>query len=132
LIFLSGFQEDAEFPTNFDFIGMDFGAIFTFKDAFDFDSIDSGAFEYDYISCEISVERMLQLRQRNRRKHQNNCVFCKENIKKSRWYRYFTRPRLTHKITHKLSSSDSFGKFCHWFCMSLGKVEEFTPIFNQS
>ncbi len=66
--FLSGFQEDVEFATNFDFIGMDFGADFTFEDAFDFDSIDSGAFEYDNISCEFSVERMLRQRQRNRRK----------------------------------------------------------------
>jgi hypothetical protein len=32
---LSRFQEDAEFATNFDFIGMDFGADFTFEDAFD-------------------------------------------------------------------------------------------------
>ncbi len=65
---LSGFQEDAEFATNFDFIEMDFGADFTLKDAFDFDSIDSGAFEYDNISCESSVERVLRLQQRNRRK----------------------------------------------------------------
>jgi hypothetical protein len=97
--FLSGFQEDAEFATNFDFIGMDFGADFTFKDAFDFNSIDSGAFEYDNISCESSVERMLWLRRRNRRKRQNNRVFCKENVKKSCWYRYFTRPGLTREIT---------------------------------
>ena len=54
--FLSRFQEDAEFATNFDFIGTEFGADFTFEDAFDFDSIGSGAFEYDNISCEFSVK----------------------------------------------------------------------------
>ena len=125
---LSGFQEDAEFATNFDFIGTEFGADFTFEDAFDFDSIGSGAFEYDNISCESSVERMLWLRRRNRRKRQNNRVFCKENVKKSCWYRYFTRPGLTREITHNLSSSDCFGEFRQWFCMSLGKVEELTTI----
>ncbi len=66
---LSGFQEDVEFATNFDFIGMDFGADFTFEDAFDFNSIDSGAFEYDNISCEFSVKSVWRQRQRNRRKH---------------------------------------------------------------
>jgi hypothetical protein len=57
-----------------------------------------------------------------------SCVFCKENVKKSCWYRYFTCPGLTCKITHALSSSDCFGEFCQWFCMSLGKVEELTTI----
>ncbi len=72
---LSGFQEDAEFATNFNFIGTDFGADFTFKDAFDFNSIDSGVFEYDNKSCEFSVESVWWQRQCNRRKHQKNCVF---------------------------------------------------------
>jgi hypothetical protein len=48
-VFLSGFQEDAECTTNFNFLGMDFGADFTFNDAFNFNSIDSGAFEYNNI-----------------------------------------------------------------------------------
>jgi hypothetical protein len=43
--FLSGFQEDAEFVTDFNFLGVDFGAALTFKDAFNFDSVCSGAFE---------------------------------------------------------------------------------------
>ena len=72
---LSGFQEDAEFATNFNFIGTDCGADFTFKDAFDFNSIDSGVFEYDNKSCEFSVESVWWQRQCNRRKHQKNCVF---------------------------------------------------------
>ena len=73
--FLSGFQEDAEFVTDFDFLGIDFGAAFTFEDAFDFDSIGSGAFEYNNISCEFSVERILWRRPCNRREHQLNRVF---------------------------------------------------------
>ncbi len=91
---------------------MDFGADFTFEDAFDFDSIDSGAFEYDNISCEFSVKSVWRLWQRNRRKRQKNRISCKENIKKSCWYPYFTRPGLTCEITHDLSSSDRFGEFC--------------------
>jgi hypothetical protein len=59
---LSGFQEDAKFAANFDFIGKDFVADFMFGDAFDFDSIDSGAFEYDNISCEFSVKSVWRLR----------------------------------------------------------------------
>jgi hypothetical protein len=125
---LSGFQEDAEFAPNFDFIGTDFGADFTFEDAFDFDSIDSGAFEYDNLSCKFSVKSVWRQRQRNRRKRQKNCVFCKENVKKSCWYQYFTRPELTREITHNLSSSNCFGEFCQWFCMFLRKVEELTTI----
>jgi hypothetical protein len=65
--FLSVFQEDAEFVTDFDFLGVDFGAAFTFEDAFDFDSVCSGSFEYDNISCEFYAERMLQQHRRNRR-----------------------------------------------------------------
>jgi hypothetical protein len=125
---LSGFQEDAEFATNFDFIGTEFGADFMFEDAFDFDSIDSGAFEYNNISCEFSVKSVWRQQQCNRRKHRKNCVFCKENVKKSCWYQYFTHPGLTCEITHNLSSSDCFGEFRQWFCMSLGKVEELTTM----
>ncbi len=112
---LSGFQEDAEFATSFDFIWTDFGADFTFEGAFDFDSIDSGAFDYNNISCEFSVEHVLWLRQCNRRKHRNICIFCKENVKKSCWYRYFIRPGLTRKIMHNLSSSIVLGNFVSGF-----------------
>ena len=65
--FLSGFQEDAELVTVFDFLGVDFGAAFTFEDAFDFGSVCSRAFEYDNISCEFFAQRMLQRRRCNRR-----------------------------------------------------------------
>jgi hypothetical protein len=80
------------------------------------------------MSCEFSVEHMFWLRRCNRRKHQKNHVLCKENVKKSCWYWYFTRPGLTCKTTHKLSTGDCFREFCHWFYMSLAKVEELTTI----
>ena len=71
---------------------------------------------------------MFQRQRRNSREHRPNCVFCKENVKKSCWYRYFTRPGLIRETTHELSTSDCFGKFRHWFCMSLAKVEDLTTI----
>ncbi len=40
---------------------MDFGADFSFKDAFDFASIGSGSFEYNNVSCKFSDEHMLRL-----------------------------------------------------------------------
>ena len=43
------------------FSGVDFIANSKFKDACDFDSIGSGSFEYDNVSCEFSDERMLRL-----------------------------------------------------------------------
>ncbi len=64
LIFFSGFQDDVEFGRVVDCLDADFGADFTDGDAFVFDSISSGSFEYDNVSCEFSVER----RQRRCRK----------------------------------------------------------------
>ncbi len=73
--FLSGFQDDAEFGMSLDFLDVDFGADFTFKDAFDFASIGSGSFEYDNVSCEFSDEPMLRLQQRIRQKKRvANCT----------------------------------------------------------
>jgi hypothetical protein len=118
--FVSGFQDDMDFGEFFDF-----SVDFTFGDAFDFESISSWAFEYDNVSCEFSVERRLRRRQKKRR---TNRVFQFENVKKSCWYRYFTRPGPTREITHELSSSDRFGEFRHWFCMPLSKVEDLTNI----
>ena len=54
--FFSGFQDAAEFVHVVDFLDAGFDADFTYGDAFDFDSISSGSFEYDNVSCEFSVE----------------------------------------------------------------------------
>jgi len=106
--FFAGFEDDAEFVHVVEFLDAGFDADFTYGDSFDFDSISSGSFEYDNVSCEYSVEHR---RRRSRKKRRTNRVFCRENIKKSCWYRYFTRPGLTREITHELSSSDSYGEF---------------------
>ena len=105
---LSGFQDDAEFVHVVDFLDAGFGADFTYGDAFDFDSISYDSFEYDNVSCEFFVECR---RHRSRKKRQMNQVFQLENIKKSCWYRYFTRHGLLREITHELSNSDRYGEF---------------------
>jgi len=123
--FFTGFQDYTEFVHIVDFLDAGFDADFTYGDAFDFDSINSGSFEYDNVSCEFSVEHR---RRRSRKKRRTNRVFQLENIKKSCWYRYFTRPGLTREITHELSNIDRYGEFRHWFRMPLTKVEELTNI----
>ena len=123
--FFSRFQDDAEFVHVVDVLDAGFGADFTYRDAFDFDSISSGgSFEYDNVSCEFSVEHR---RCRSRKKRRTNRVFRLKKLNKSCWYRYFTRPGLTREITHELSNSDR--EFRHWFCMPLTKVEEPTNMF---
>ena len=106
--FFSGFQDAAEFVHVVDFLDAGFGADFTYGDAFDFNSIRSGSFEYDNVSCEFSVESR---RCRSRKKRWTNQVFRLENIKKLCWYRYFTHPGLTREITHELRNSDCYGEF---------------------
>ena len=124
-VFFSGFQDDTEFGGTNEFLDASFGVDFTYGDAFDFQSISSWAFEYVNVLCEFSVERRLR---RRRKKCRRNRVFRFKNIKKSCWYRYFTRPGVTREITHELSSSDRFGEFRHWFRMPLSKVEDLTNI----
>jgi hypothetical protein len=105
--FLDGLQDNVDFGNAFGFLDPDFGAYFTFRDAFDFDSISSGSFKYDNVSCEFSVER----RQcRGQKKHRKNCIFQLKNVKKSCWYQYFMRSGLTQEIMHKLSNSNRFGE----------------------
>ncbi len=70
--FFSGFQDDAEFGQVVDFLDAGFGADFTYGDAFDFDSISFGSFEYADVSCEFSVEHR---RRRCQKKRRTNQVF---------------------------------------------------------
>ncbi len=129
LNFFSGFQDDAEFGMSFDFLYVDFGADFTFEDAFDFASIGSRSFEYDNESCKFSDECMLQLQQCIcQKKHVTNHTYHFENIEKLCWYQYFTRRGRTQELMHEISSSNRFGDFFHWFCMPLAKVEVLTNI----
>ena len=55
--FFTGFQDYAEFVHIVDFLDAGFDADFTYGDAFNFDSINSGSFAYDNVSCEFSVEQ---------------------------------------------------------------------------
>ena len=83
-----------EFVHVVDFLDAGFDADFGYEDAFDFNSISSGSFEYDNVSCEFSVERR---RCRSQKKRRTNQVYRLENIKKSCWYKYFTAPGLREK-----------------------------------
>jgi hypothetical protein len=69
-------------------------------------------------------------RRRCRKKHRPNRQYRKKScVKKSCWYRELLRPGMTRDLTHELSASDRFGKFCNWFRMPLLKVEELTDNF---
>ena len=68
--FFNGFQGDLKFVHVVDFLDAGFDADFTYGDAFDFDSISSGSFEYDNVSCEFSVERRQRRSQKKRRTNQ--------------------------------------------------------------
>jgi hypothetical protein len=114
---------------SFDFLDVDFGADFTFEDAFDFASIGSGSFKYDNVSCEFSDECMLRLQRRiHQKKHVANRTYHFENIKRSCWCQYFTRHRRTQESMHELSSSNHFGDFHLWCCMPMAKIEVLTNI----
>ena len=76
--FFSGFQDDTEFVHVVVFLDAGFGADFTYGDAFDFDSISSGSFEYDNVSCECSVERR---QRRSQKKRWMNRVFNSRTLK---------------------------------------------------
>ena len=115
----------------------DFGASFGFEadfgDAFgDFPDFFGGSVTSDFeddsggsSSDDRSGHRRRQ-RKRQRRPRRKNRLFRIESVKDSSWYRNFTAPGVTRDITHELSSSDRFGKFRHYFCMPLSKVEELT------
>jgi hypothetical protein len=66
--------QDPAFGTTFDFIlelDADFGANFTFNDAFGGSSVSSELFKHNNIYCEFSAEHMLQLQQCRRCKKCN-------------------------------------------------------------
>ncbi len=69
---------------------------------------------------------VIALDEEKRRHCRPNRLFRVESVKNSSWYRNFTAPGVTRVLTHELSSSDRFGKFHHYFCMPLSKVEALT------
>jgi len=74
-------------------------------------SLSYGAYDND--SCSFSVESSVQLRRRRRHHKQRrpNCLYHKESVKLSSWYRNFLRPGMTRNLTHELSTSDRYGEF---------------------
>ncbi len=51
-----------------------------------------------------------------------------ESVTELAWFWDFTRPGMTRELTHKLSASDRFGHFHHYFRMPLWKVEELADL----
>jgi len=132
---------------SFDFLSefllaIDLGEGFQFDEPFNFDDSGDGISmiatggspshgAYDDDSCSFSVESSVRLCRhcRRRKRRSPNCLYCKESVKLSSWYRNFLRPGMTHNLTHELSTSDRFGEFRSLFRMPLLKVEELTDIF---
>jgi hypothetical protein len=113
-----------DFVASFGF-GADFGAVFdNFGDFFG-GSVTSD-FEVDSCGSSSNDRGGHCRRQRRRRRCRPNRLFRVESVKNSSWYRNFTAPGETRDLTHELSLSDRFGKFRHYFCMPLSKVEALT------
>ncbi len=125
---------------------IDFGESFRFDGCFDFDDLgeDGGVSDdsnspsfggYDDISCSLSIESRVQLRhcchhwKKRRKKCHLNCLYRKDSVTLSSWYRNFLWPGLTRDLIHELSSADCYGEFCYLFQMPLLKVEELMDIF---
>ncbi len=121
---------------------IDFGEGFGFDELFNFGdsgdglsvnatggSLSYGA--YDDASCSFSVESSVQLRRRrcHRKQRHPNCLYRKESVKLSSWYRNFLQPGMTRDLTHELSTSDRYGEFRSLFRMPLSKVKELMDIF---
>jgi hypothetical protein len=104
----------------------DFGAVFgNFADFFG--GLVTSDFEVDSCGSSSDDRSGHCRRQRKRRRCcRPNRLFRVESVKNSSWYMNFTAPGVTRDLTRELSSSDRFGKFCHYFCMPLSKVEALT------
>ena len=128
---------DFNFGADFGDFGGDFGASFGFDADFgavfgNFSDFFGGSVTSDFEvdSCGSSSNdrsggHCRRLRRRRRRCRPNR-LFRVESVKNSSWYMNFTAPGVTRDLTRELSSSDRFGKFCHYFCMPLSKVEALT------
>ncbi len=103
---------------------IDFGEGFRFDEPFNFcdsgdgismnaagGSLSYGAYDDD--SCSFSVESIVRLLRRRRRRKQRcpNRLYRKESVKLSSWYRNFLRPGMTRDLTHELSTSNRYGEF---------------------
>jgi hypothetical protein len=116
---------------------IDFGEEFQFDEPFNFDDFGEGNSgspsygAYDNDSCLFCAESSMRLGHHRLRHKQRspNCLYRKESILLSSWYKYFLRPGLTRDLTHELSTSDRFGEFQSLFRMPLLKVEELTDLF---
>jgi hypothetical protein len=78
-----------------------------------------------YVSFSTDPKRR---RQKKRKKRSKNRTNYRASVRTSCWYINYLAPGNVQELTHELSRSDRYGKFCHWFCMPLCKVEELTTL----
>jgi len=134
--FSSKFQpEEVDYSEAFDF-----GVDFSFLPEVDFFATSTPGddeFEYDDVSCDVSfvsyddsfssdIRRCR--RRKTRKKRSKNCTYYCASVRTSCWYINYLAPGNVRELTHELSTSDRYGKFHHWFCMPLYKVEELTTL----
>jgi hypothetical protein len=137
---LGTFEFSSEFlPEEVDYSeAFDFGVDFSFLPEVDFLATSTPGddeFEYDNVSCDVSFVSYVSFssdpkrrRQKKRKKHSKNRTNYRASVRTSCWYINYSAPGNVRELTHKLSTSDRYGKFCHWFCMPLCKVEELTTL----
>jgi hypothetical protein len=107
--------------------GVDFGETFNFGGDFSFlpevdfldaSSLSDEAFEYDNMSYDLSVKSVVLLRSQDLKCHYwkkcaKNCTNYRASVRTSCWYINNLVPGPVQQLTHELSRSDRYGKFCH-------------------
>mgnify|MGYP006168696227 CR=1 FL=1 len=136
----SSFDFSSEFlPEEVDYSeAFDFGVDFSFLPEVDFFATSTPGddeFEYDDVSCDVSFVSYVSLssdpkrcRRKKRKKRSKNRTNYRASVRTSCWYINYLAPVNVRELTHELSTSDRYGKICHWFCMPLCKVEELTTL----
>jgi hypothetical protein len=74
------------------------------------------------------MSRQKRCRCRPHQKRWENRFSPSASVKTSCWYINFLHPGV-RELMSKVSMSDRYGKFCHWFRMPLGKIELLVDLF---
>jgi hypothetical protein len=123
---------DYEFGASFSNFGADFERFFEFCPTFDVDFRKfRGSVSVTFDDTSVPLGGWFdggEQPRRNRHVQRPNCHYRIEIMHELAWYRYFTRPGMMRELTHELSASDRYSRFCHFFCMPLWKVEELTSL----
>jgi hypothetical protein len=78
-------------------------------------------FAYDDVSISHLVESIVSFgspkkKRQRRKKRSSNRTSYRASVRTACWYKNYLEPgQVREKTTHKLSRSDRYGEFCHWF-----------------